>query len=122
MGLKERLQKQMETSDTHKNEKLRTHYYAATVDMLFTGLEATITRQQGTVKRIDQGRGELAFSASGVDGLATVIMVGSGRTAVDLFLHRDGLLGPDLEKWIESIYQDLDAAYRLKMIGTREIT
>ncbi|RJP00742.1 hypothetical protein D3D03_08090 [Exiguobacterium sp. RIT452] len=122
MGLKERLQKQLETSDTHKNEKLRTHYYAATAEMLFTGLEAVITRQEGTVKRIDQGRGELAFSASGLDGLATVIMVGSGRTAVDLFLHRDGLLGPDLEKWIDVIYQELDATYRLKMIGTREIT
>ncbi|MCK2156593.1 MULTISPECIES: hypothetical protein [Exiguobacterium] len=122
MGLKERLQKQMETSDTHKNEKLRTHYYAATVEMLFTGVEATVTKQQGTVKRIDQGRGELAFSAPGLDGLATVIMVGSGRTAVDLFLHRDGLLGPDLEKWIESIYQGLDSTYRLKMIGTKEIT
>ena len=64
MGLKERLQKQMETSDTHKNEKLRTHYYAATVEMLFTGLEATVTKQQGTVKRIDQGRGELAFTSA----------------------------------------------------------
>ncbi|WP_214846834.1 hypothetical protein [Exiguobacterium sp. s193] len=122
MGFKERLQKQLETSDAHKNEKLRTHYYAATPDMLFKGLEATITTQAGTVKRIDAERGELAFAAPGLDGLATVIMIGSGRTAVDLFLHREGLLGPDLEKWIETIYQELDATYRLKMIGTREIT
>ena len=107
MGLKERLQKQMETSDTHKNEKLRTHYYAATVEMLFTGLEATVTKQQGTVKRIDQGRGELAFSAPGLDGLATVIMVGSGRTAVDLFLHRDGMLVPILKNGLSPFIRGL---------------
>ncbi|MGA9231987.1 MAG: hypothetical protein WBV68_08025 [Exiguobacterium oxidotolerans] len=122
MGFKERLQKQLETSDTHKNEKLRTHYYAATPEMLFTGLETVVAKQHGTVKRIDVERGELSFQGTGLDGLATVIMVGSGRTAVDLFLHREGLLGPDLEQWIETIYRELDATYRLKMIGTKEFT
>ena len=122
MGLKERLQKQLETSDTHKNEALRTHYYAATVEMLFKGLEDILTQAGGTVRRIDVERGELAFVLKEIDGLATVIMVAGGRTAVDLFLHRESLLGPDLEKQIEHIYASLDAGYRLKMIGTKEIT
>ncbi len=122
MGLKERLQKQLETSDTHKNENLRTHYYAATVEMLFAGLENILKQDGGTVRRVDAERGELAFTLKEVDGLATVIMVAGGRTAVDLFLRRESLLGPDLEKQIERIYTSLDAGYRLKMIGTKEIT
>ncbi|MCY1690353.1 hypothetical protein OVA29_05925 [Exiguobacterium sp. SL14] len=56
--------------------------------MLFAGLENILKQEGGTVRRVDAERGELAFTLKEVDGLATVIMVAGGRTAVDLFLHR----------------------------------
>lgn len=121
MGLKERLQRQIETADAHKNKTLRTHYYAATVEMLFAGIEAAVAKEGGNVRRKNAERGELSFEAEGLDGLATVVTVAPGRTAVDLFLHREGLLGPDLLHWVEAIYSGLDASYRLKMIGTQEV-
>ncbi|MDA5559356.1 hypothetical protein PJK55_01310 [Exiguobacterium sp. MMG028] len=121
MGLLDKLQTHIETKDTHKNELLRTRYYAASPNAILQWLESQIQANGQTVRRIDANRGELSFIGDGWDGLITIVQVDGGRTAVDFTLNREQRLGTDLGQIITHYYEALTQQFPLRAIGNKSV-
>ncbi|WP_214824681.1 hypothetical protein [Exiguobacterium algae] len=121
MGFLDKLQTHIETKDTHKNESLRTRYYAASPNAILKWLEGTIQSEGQAVRRIDTNRGELSFYGEGWDGLVTVIQVDGGRTAVDFTLNREQRLGVDLARIVQRYYDALQQQFPLRAIGNQSV-
>ena len=121
MGFLDKLQTHIETKDTHKNESLRTRYYAASPNAILKWLEGTIQSEGQAVRRIDTNRGELSFYGEGWDGLVTVIQVDGGRTAVDFTMNREQRLGVDLARIVQRYYDALQQQFPLRAIGNQSV-
>ena len=121
MGFLDKLQTHIETRDTHKNESLRTRYYAASPNAILKWLEGTIQSEGQAVRRIDTNRGELSFYGEGWDGLVTVIQVDGGRTAVDFTMNREQRLGVDLARIVQRYYDALQQQFPLRAIGNQSV-
>lgn len=121
MGIFDKLQTHIETKDTHKNETLRTRYYAASPNAMLKWLDEYIQSEGQTVRRIDADRGELSFVGDGWDALATVIQVDGGRTAVDFTMNREQRLGVDLAKIVDRYYGALQQHFPLRAIGNQTV-
>ncbi|WP_214843384.1 hypothetical protein [Exiguobacterium alkaliphilum] len=121
MGVFDKFQTHMQTDDSHKQEALRTRYYAASPNAVLKWLEETIKTEGQTVRRVDADRGELAFQGDGWDALATVIQVDGGRTAVDFTLNRDSRFGPDLRQIVVTYYEALQQKFPLRAIGNKTV-
>lgn len=121
MGLLDKLQTHVETKDTHKNETLRTRYYAASPNAMLNWMNDYIQSEGETVRRIDDGRGELSFYGDGWDGLVTIVQVDGGRTAVDLTLNREHRLGVDLSRIVNRYYEALQQQFPLRAIGNQSV-
>lgn len=121
MGLFGKFQTHIQTTDTHKQESLRTRYFAASSSALLTGLAKTIETNGHTVRRLDSDRGELSFAGEGWDALATVIQVEGGRTAVDFTCNRENRLGTDLYDLVERYYASLQQQFPLRAIGNQSV-
>lgn len=121
MGLLDKLQTHIETKDTHKNESLRTRYYAASPNVILQWLESQIQSNGQTVRRIDSNRGELSFIGDGWDGLISIVQVDGGRTAVDFTLNREQRLGTDLAQIVAHYYEALTQQFPLRAIGNKSV-
>ncbi|MCC5893010.1 hypothetical protein [Exiguobacterium sp.] len=121
MGLFDKFQTHIQTDDSHKNEALRTRYFAASPNAVLTWLSDQIKTQGQTVRRIDAERGELAFNGEGWDALATIIQVDGGRTAVDFTMNRESRIGPDLGPLVTTYYEALEQKFPLRAIGNQTV-
>ncbi|STO07754.1 hypothetical protein [Exiguobacterium aurantiacum] len=121
MGLFDKFQTHIQTDDSHKNEALRTRYFAASPNAVLTWLSEQIKTQGETVRRVDSERGELAFNGEGWDALATIIQVDGGRTAVDFTMNRESRIGPDLGPLVTKYYEALEQKFPLRAIGNQSV-
>lgn len=121
MGLLDKFQTHLQTDDTHKNEALRTRYFATSPNAVLTWLNERIETEGQTVRRVDPERGELAFYGDGWDALATVVQVDGGRTAVDFTMNRDQMIGPDLKQIVTAYYDALQNKFPLRAIGNQSV-
>lgn len=121
MGLLDKFQTHIQTDDTHKNEALRTRYFATSPSTVLTWLNERVKSEGHTVRRIDADRGELAFNGDGWDALATVVQVDGGRTAVDFTMNRQQMLGPDIRQIVTAYYEALQLKFPLRAIGNQSV-
>ncbi|MCT4782522.1 MULTISPECIES: hypothetical protein [Exiguobacterium] len=121
MGVFDKFQTHIQTDDSHKQEALRTRYYAASPNAVLKWLDERIQSEGQTVRRVDSERGELAFTGDGWDALATVIQVDGGRTAVDFTLNRDSRFGSDLHQIVVTYYEALRQKFPLRAIGNQTV-
>ncbi|MED3563101.1 hypothetical protein [Bacillus xiapuensis] len=110
-----RFSKQIETSDKHSDELLKTHYYKASFNQLFQSVEE-LFRQDADCRivTVSKERGEIAVEVNKPFScflIATVVSTRSMETAVDFNLSTEhfsiGGNYPVLRKRIASYYDKL---------------
>lgn len=121
MGLLDKLQTHIQTDDAHKNEALRTQYFAASPHAMLIWLNEKIVSDGQTVRRVDAERGELSFKGQGWDALATIVQVEGGKTAVDFTMNREQMFGPDLTQIVTKYYEALQVKFPIRAIGNESV-
>ncbi|MBI0576588.1 hypothetical protein IEC97_04360 [Neobacillus cucumis] len=110
-----RFSKQIETSDKHSDEQLKTHYYKSSFNQLFQSVEE-LFRQDADCRiiTVSKERGEIAVEVMKPFPcflIATVISIRGMETAVDFNLSTEhfsvGGTYPALRKRITSYYDKL---------------
>ncbi|PRO64306.1 DUF1499 domain-containing protein [Alkalicoccus urumqiensis] len=127
MGIKQKLQKafstRTETSETHPDETLRTHYYKAMKEKVFQELEAIFSSRQGyDISSISEEHGEMIVKTTRGKKtfiVVTVIMVRPYKTAVDFSINTDTAMISDFgysAKLARELYEEVNK--RLTFVGT----
>jgi hypothetical protein len=119
-----RFKKQIETSDHHTEDALKTHYYKATFNQLFAAVDKIFHEDADCrVTTVSKEHGEFAVEVSKPFScflIVTIVSVRPMETAVDFNIssERFSLFGtyPDLKKRINSYYQRINQVHNL--LGT----
>lgn len=110
-----RYQKQCETSDQHKDERLQTHYYKAGFEKVFSAVEAWAKgRQDFNVTSVSKGHGEIGVKLAKPNSLLVITIISPRpfETAVDFMIstEKSSISGmyPTLRQLISSYYNEMD--------------
>ena len=114
-----RFQKQIETSDRHTDEILKTHYYKGTFNQLFSSVEKLFREDADCrVTTVAKEHGEIAVEVSKPFScflIVTIVSVKPMETAVDFNISSEkfSLIGiyPQLKKRINAYYQRINQVH-----------
>lgn len=106
-----RFNKHLETTDRHKDNSLKTHYYKATFDKLFQSVEELLRQDADCrITTISKERGEIAVEMNKPFPcfvIVTIVSVRAMETAVDFTISSDKFspvgIYPTLRKRILSL-------------------
>ncbi|WP_066063595.1 hypothetical protein [Neobacillus soli] len=116
-----RFKKQIETSDRHSEDSLKTHYYKASFNKLFDSVEKLFREDADCrITTVSKERGEIAVEVSKPIPcflIVTIISAKPMETAVDFNIstERFALLGsyPSLKKRIISYYERINQLHTI---------
>lgn len=120
-----RFQKQIETSDRQSADSLKTHYYKANFNQLFTSIEKLFHEDADCrVVTVSKEHGEIAVEVSKPFScflIVTIVNVKPLETAVDFNISSEkfSLIGlyPDLKKRINSYYERINQVHTFLRAG-----
>lgn len=116
-----RFKKQIETSDRHTDDSLKTHYYKASFNKLFESVEKLFREDADCrITTVSKERGEIAVEVSKPIPcflIVTIISAKPMETAVDFNISTEkfALLGsyPSLKKRIISYYERINQLHTI---------
>lgn len=115
-----RFKKEAETSDHHRDEQLKTHYYKGTVNQIFETVEQIIQNDADChITTISKERGEIAVEIKKPIAcfmVATIVSAKPLETAVDFTIstEKTSILGayPVLKSRIISFYDRINKLHK----------
>lgn len=108
MGWLSFFEKEIQTTEDHKNKDYVTHFYFDPQDKVISEIESLFKEMGIRINDIDKVRGEIIFSSSSLEGTITLTS-DTGRIGVDITVCASGIFNIGKPKnFVMNLYRGLD--------------